>query len=152
MNVMYKYRRAKNGDISSLINLLKELTALEEDFAFDAVKHRLGLELLLGTSEDRVCVMVVEHNSKVVGMCSGQVVLSTAMGGKSIWVEDVIVSSEYRGKGIGRGLLLELRAWADEIGAKRLQLWADIDNTSAIKFYTHNGWKTANGIVLKSIL
>ena len=152
MNVMYNFRRAKNVDICFLVDLLKELTALEEDFIFDEDKHRRGLKLLMGTSGDLACVLVAEYNGKVIGMCSGQVVLSTAMGGKSIWVEDVVVSVEHRGEGVGKGLLSELKVWAEKVGAKRLQLWADKDNIPAIEFYKHNGWHTANGIVLKNLL
>lgn len=149
---MYTYRRGEKNDIEALIGLLEELTALEEDFDFDAGKHRDGLELLLEAPANKVCVIVAEYSGIVVGMCTGQVVLSTAMGGMSVWVEDVVVSSKHRGRGVGKKMLVELERWArDEAGAKRMQLWADMDNTAAIDFYNKNGWATANGIVLKNI-
>ncbi len=150
---MYNYRRAVVSDIESLIELLRELTALEEDFDFDRDKHRAGLELLLAAQPEKVCLLVAAQGAEIVGMCSGQVVLSTAMGGGSVWVEDVVVSSKHRGKGIGKALLTHLRDWAEsEAKAKRMQLWADKDNTPAITFYNRNGWKKANGIVLKKNL
>ncbi len=146
-------RYAEKEDFSALIELLRELTALEEDFDFDEDKHRQGLDLLTAAPEDRACVIVAELSGKVVGMCTGQAVFSTAMGGVSIWVEDVVVTGACRGRGIGKSLLRHLQEWAVGIaGAKRLQLWADMDNKSAIDFYNHNGWFTANGIVIKKLL
>ncbi len=150
---MYNFRRATYSDIDSMVGLLKELTELEEDFDFDEEKHRTGIDLLLAAPEQKACIIVAEVDGEVVGMCSGQTVLSTAMGGISVWVEDVVVTKLHRGKGLGRKILERLEEWAQcGAGAKRMQLWADKDNTPAITFYNRNGWKKANGIVLKKNL
>ena len=40
---------------------------------------------------DKSCVLVAEYNKKVVGMCTGQLLVSTAEGGFKVIVEDVVV-------------------------------------------------------------
>lgn len=152
---MYKFRRATSNDIPDLISLLRELTELEEDFDFSPEKHQSGLELLLAAPEDKACILVAEDTceNRVVGMCSAQVAISTAMGGYSVWVEDVVIASSCRGKGIGKSMLEKLKEWAETTAkASRLQLWADRDNLPAIEFYTATGWNITNGIVLKTII
>ena len=148
----YCCRRATPKDIPVLVELLRLLTELEVDFTFDAQKHETGLKLLLAAPQDKVCILVAEVQNCIAGMCTGQKVISTVMGGGSVWVEDVVVGKEYRGLGIGRMLLTELQRWAlEEAGASRIQLWADMDNKSALDFYQHTGWKLCNGIVLKKL-
>ena len=145
-------RRAVAGDIPAMIELLQALTALEVDFTFDVQKHEAGLKLLLSAPQDRVCLLVVEVQRKIAGMCTGQKVISTATGGGSVWVEDVVVGESYRGLGLGKKLLAGLQEWAqNEAESGRMQLWADRDNVTALEFYRHNGWQLTNGVVLKKL-
>src|SRR5512135_298498 len=93
-------RQASAADLDPLVLLLRALFAIEADFAFDESKQRRGLRLLL--ADDRACLLVAEAESAVVGMCSGQLVISTAEGGPSLLVEDVVVHESFRGRGVGR--------------------------------------------------
>lgn len=133
---------AREADIPALIELLAGLFALESDFSVDQVKQRRGLELLLVQPEDRAIVLVARSaKGKAVAMASAQLVISTAQGTSSAWVEDVVVQQSLRGQGIGRLLLLELLSWAQRQGATRAQLLADKSNTPALAFYRHAGWQ-----------
>lgn len=58
------------------------------------------------------CVIFAEENNSVVGVCTGQLTISTAEGTVSLLVEDVIVAKTWRGKGIGRQLLDRMSRWA----------------------------------------
>ncbi len=71
-------RPADAGDIETMIGLLQQLFLIEEDFTFDADRQRRGLELLL--ENDRSAIMVCEQAGQVIGMASGQLVVSTAEG------------------------------------------------------------------------
>jgi GNAT superfamily N-acetyltransferase len=73
-------------------------------------------------------------------MVTGQLVVSTAEGGASVLVEDMVVDGAERGLGVGRRLLDEIDRWAGERGATRLQLLADRDNAAALAFYDRTGW------------
>ena len=134
--------RASDTDIPALIELLAALFAIEGDFSADRSKQRGGLELLLSQPDDRAVVLVAStDDGKVAGMSSAQLVISTAEGAPSAWIEDVVVRQSLRGQGIARLLLQEVLAWAQRHGATRAQLLADNTNTPALDFYRHIGWQ-----------
>ncbi len=132
-------REAVRSDIDALVQLLKILFSMEEDFSFDETLQRRGLEMFLTHQKDR-CIMVAESEGNVIGMCSVQLLVSTAEGGLSGWVEDMVVSPSYHGKGVGQKLLVSIEKWAAERGATRLQLLADRNNQPALRFYDKMNW------------
>jgi GNAT superfamily N-acetyltransferase len=132
-------RKARITDVPEMVPLLRELFSVEADFEFDAARAQAGLELLL-EAERGGCVWVAEADRAIIGMCSLQVLISTAEGGPVGLIEDVIVSRDYRGKGIGGGLLEAAEAWAKAHGLTRLQLLADRSNADALAFYDRMGW------------
>jgi GNAT superfamily N-acetyltransferase len=120
--------------------LLRQLFTLEPDFAWNPRRQRAGLLAMLESASDRR-VLVACLGDLVVGMVTLQCVVSTAEGGLSGWVEDVVVDSAWRGKGIGRWLLMALENWAKARGLTRLQLLADRENLRAMEFYARHGWQ-----------
>ncbi|MCO1603587.1 GNAT family N-acetyltransferase [Desulfosporosinus nitroreducens] len=143
----YIIRRAVHSDVNCLIGLLEILFSIESDFTVEEFKQRSGLEMMLN-DDTRRCIMVAEINQQVVGMCTAQILVSTAEGGFVAVIEDLVVHKEYRGKGIGRGLLLSIESWAIAKGVKRLQLLADRNNTVALEFYKSLSWKSTQLICL----
>ncbi|MCO5387176.1 GNAT family N-acetyltransferase [Desulfosporosinus sp.] len=143
----YIIRRAVHSDVNCLIGLLEILFSIESDFTVEEFKQRSGLEMMLN-DDTRRCIMVAEINQQVVGMCTAQILVSTAEGGFVAVIEDLVVHKEYRGKGIGRGLLLSIESWAIAKGVKRLQLLADRNNTAALEFYKSLSWKSTQLICL----
>jgi GNAT superfamily N-acetyltransferase len=69
-----------------------------------------------------------------------QLTASTARGGLSAGVEDVVVDQTVRGRGIGRALLAAAEAWARGRGAVRIALLADEANLPALDFYDRLGF------------
>ena len=132
-------RAARQEELEPMVALLRLLFAIEADFRFDAARQRRGLGLLL--QDDRARVLVARVNGRVVGMCTGQVVISTAEGGPALLVEDVVVAPDHRGRGIGRALLVALADWASSRGVRRLQLLAAGNNGPALAFYDRLGWR-----------
>ena len=122
-------RQAASPDIPTLLKLLELLFSIEKDFIFNAEKQTKGLELLLG--ESRAAVLVAVEDGQVIGMCTGQLLISTAEGGLSALVEDVAVVPDWQGKGLGRRLINAVGEWAVRQGASRVQLLADRNNTPA---------------------
>ena len=91
-------------------------------------------------------------NGLPVGMVSMQVLISTAQGSKVGTIEDMIVSKDFRGRGIGKQLLNQMAIYAQEIGLTRLQLLADVENTPALEFYDKNNWQYTGMIALKKFI
>ena len=140
-------RRANHGDLNLMCALLEELFSLEADFSVDRQRQIKGLKMMV--AQDGARLLVAEAAGRVVGMCSGQVVVSTAEGGPAVLVEDVVVDTRWRGLGIGRLLLEAVLRWARKQGAGRLQLLADRDNKPALAFYEHLGWSKTRLICLR---
>ncbi len=144
---MATVRAARLDDLEPMVDLLRLLFTIEEDFNVDATRQRQGLALLL--REARACVLVAEAEGRVVGMCTGQLVISTAEGGPSLLVEDVVIATDHRGKGLGRELMAAMARWAGAQGATRMQLLADRNNLPALHFYERLGWRATALICLR---
>ena len=117
-------RQATKQDLDSMVKLLCQLFTIERDFAINPTKQRQGLELLL-ENERLARLWVAEQGSRVIGMITVQLLVSTAQGGRSALVEDLIVDSCYRNRGIGRQLVESVEQWCAANGVSRLQLLAD---------------------------
>lgn len=146
--MQYKLRRANHSDISSMIILLRTLFSLETDFEFNEVNQQKGLELMLEDLTNRY-IVVAELDGKSIGMCTAQILVSTAEGGISAVIEDLVVEEAYHRQGIGKELLLAVEGWAWERGVRRLQLLADRNNTRALEFYKGIHWKFTQLICLQ---
>ena len=141
-------RPARQDDIAAMAELLSMLFAVEEDFAVDTDKQRAGLEMVFQYPDGRYLV-VAEKQHQVVGMCSAQLLISTAEGGWKAIIEDVVVAKQLRGQGIGKRMLDELADWAGLQGASRKDLLADRDNIDGLKFYDRLNWRRTNLIALQ---
>lgn len=151
MNQNIVIRRAEMDDIDMLVELLTSLFTIETDFSIDPQKQQKGISLMIEQT-DKICVLVAEHNKRVVGMCSGQLMISTAEGGFKVIVEDVVVKEDKRGLGIGSALLSEIQKWAVSCGTSRMDLLADKRNNSALNFYKQQNWKQTEMIALQKHL
>ena len=141
-------RPAGTDDLAAMTRLLQELFSVETEFEFDGPKQRGGLQMLLDSS--MAGVWVAERRGRVVGMVTVQLVISTAEGGLSGLLEDLVVSSAYRRRGLGKALLSAAVKWSREQGATRMQLLADGRNVPALIFYRKQNWRQTNMIALRS--
>lgn len=148
----YAIGRANEADLPELVALLGVLFGIEQDFRADAERQARGLAMLLAESK-RAIVLVARQtgdDSRAVAMATAQLVISTAEGAPSAWIEDVVVAPEHRGRGLGTRLLAALLDWARTAGASRAQLLVDLDNAPALGFYEGLGW-TATRLAARRI-
>jgi GNAT superfamily N-acetyltransferase len=141
-------RSANGGDLDALVRLLGVLFSIEADFTPDERRQRRGLALMLQDRDQRIA-LVAERAGAVIGMVTAQLVVSTAEGGPSALVEDLVVDAAERGRGVGGRLLRELEARARVMGASRLQLLADRHNAGALRFYERAGWRPTQLVCLR---
>jgi ribosomal protein S18 acetylase RimI-like enzyme len=140
-------RTASIDDLDRLVGLLQVLFSIEEDFVFSAHKQRQGLELLLDSEQAHIVVAV--EADQIIGMATGQLLVSTAEGGLAMIIEDVVIAPGFRRRGHGRQLLLALARWGASRGAGRMQLLADRTNQPALDFYRYSGWTITQLICLR---
>ncbi|SHK98467.1 Ribosomal protein S18 acetylase RimI [Desulfatibacillum alkenivorans DSM 16219] len=142
-------RNAEFEDLEAMIGLLDELFAIEADFAADRAKQKRGLKLMLDGCGKHRCVKVAEAGGKVIGMCSAQLLVSTAEGAYSALVEDMVVTESLQKRGVGSMLLNAVTEWSRLRGVTRMQLLADKDNNPALSFYEKQGWSGTKLICLR---
>jgi GNAT superfamily N-acetyltransferase len=137
-----RIRRANKGDASEVLRLIQELAEYER--APDAVEaSEADLIATLFTQEPRVFCDLVEvddHGTpRVVGMALWFLNYSTWQGKHGIYLEDLFVRPEFRGRGFGKALLVHLARICVDQGYGRLQWWVLDWNTPAIAFYQSIG-------------
>lgn len=113
----------------------------------DPGKQERGIRLMLANNQ--AVILVAEKAGTVIGMCSGQLLISTAEGAPVSLVEDVVLLPEYRRMGIGSRLLAAAFDWTVQRGGRRLQLLADRNNLEGLQFYHSSGWMSTQLICLR---
>ncbi len=132
-------RKGTKEDVSSILSLIKELAVFEKEP--DAVIVTEPDLLRDGFSENPLYyTFVAEENGIVIGMALYYYRYSTWKG-KTIHLEDLIVSENKRGTGAGFALYKQIIAQGKLDGVKRIE-WNVLDwNTNAIQFYEKSGAK-----------
>lgn len=115
-------------DLAAYEKLLHEVDAREADVARD----------LFGP-DPRVFCEIAEWGGKRVGFALWFYTYSTFRGRHGIWLEDLFVDPEYRGKGIGKRLIERLAKRCADENLPRLAWWVLDWNTPAIDFYKSLG-------------
>lgn len=132
-------RKATKQDLPQILQLIKELAAFEnEPHAVEISIDDLEKD---GFSENSLyqCV-VAEIDTQIYGMALYYYRFSTWKG-KTIHLEDLIVSKDSRGKGIGYNLYKAVIAQAQKDNVKRVE-WVVLNwNKPAINFYEKSGAK-----------
>ena len=136
----FKVRPATLADVAVILELIRalatyerapnEVTATEKSLSEVLFANKPAAEVLLGfENQTAVGFAVFFHN------------FSTWLGRPGLYLEDLFVRPEHRGKGYGRALLIELAKIARERDCGRME-WAVLDwNESAIQFYRKLGAK-----------
>jgi len=141
MNTKIFIRSATENDVPVIFALIKELAEFEK--LADQIKT--SEEELRNTlfGEDRfVEILLAEYEQKVVGQALFFKNFSTFLGKPGIYLEDLYVKPDMRGKGIGKALLDKIISIAKERNFGRVE-WSVLDwNEPAIDFYKKIGAKT----------
>lgn len=82
-------------------------------------------------------ILAVE-DGKILGMASVTIIMGAGVG-KNAYLEDFVVSSEARGKGVGGKIWEEIIKWGKEKGAKRLEFTCGNGRDIAQAFYKNHG-------------
>lgn len=126
-------RKAAAGDVTAMLALIRELAEYEK--APLEVTNTADRMLQDGFGErPSYFAQVAEVNGIVVGVALFYPAYSTWKG-KYIYLDDIIVTQEFRGKGIGKLLFDAVGAFARETEANLLR-WHVLEwNEPAINFY-----------------
>jgi len=130
----FKIRESTIDDVPIILQLIRDLAEYERaPKAVVATKEGLR-EVLFGKRPSAEVVLAFE-NEQPVGFAVFFHNFSTWLGRPGLYLEDLFVRPDARGKGYGRALLVHLAKIAAERGCGRME-WAVLDwNEPAIKFY-----------------
>jgi GNAT superfamily N-acetyltransferase len=134
----FRIRRATPADVPIILELIRDLATYERaPSEVTATEGRL-LQVLFG--EKPVAeVLLASEGEAPVGFAVFFHNFSTWLGRPGLYLEDLFIRPEHRGKGYGRALLVDLAKIARDRGCGRME-WAVLDwNEPAIEFYKKLG-------------
>lgn len=131
---MFNFRFAKKEDIPLIFSFIKSLA--EYEYMEDAVvTDEKTLSEWIFDKQKAEVVFVLSPEGKETGFALFFHNFSTWLGRAGLYLEDLFVLPEERGKGYGKALLSYLASIAVERGCGRFE-WACLDwNTPSIEFY-----------------
>ncbi len=131
-------RKAEISDVPIVLDFIKKLAEYEK-LSHEVIATEEKLERYL-FGEEKVAEVVMGYFHEIpVGFALYFFNFSTFLARPGIYLEDLYVLEQYRGKGFGKALLAYLAKTAVEKGCGRLE-WAVLDwNEPSIEFYKSLG-------------
>ena len=131
-------RSATDADVPIILSLIRELAEYERE-PNAVVASEAGLREVLFGAKPSAEVLLGLEEGEPVGFAVFFHNFSTWLGRPGLYLEDLFVRPEKRGKGYGRAFLERLAQIAKERGCGRME-WAVLDwNEPAIQFYRKLG-------------
>ena len=130
-------RFANEDDCALILEFIKALAAYEKMSDEVVATESLLREWIF--DKQKAEVIFACEDGKEVGFALFFHNFSTFLGRAGIYLEDLFVLPEYRGKGYGKGLLKKLAQIAEERGCGRLEWWCLDWNQPSIDLYKSLG-------------
>ncbi|KGJ96854.1 GNAT family N-acetyltransferase [Colwellia psychrerythraea] len=134
-------RSAVAADSKQVLHFIKELAAYEKA-EHEVHATELTIEETIFSKDSHVNALICEQGGKPVGIAIYFYNYSTWLAKPGLYLEDLYVSPEHRGKGAGKLLLKKMAQIALEKGCGRFE-WSCLDwNTPSRDFYQSIGAKS----------
>ena len=140
-------RQAVTADIQPIISLLHQVDMVHHRLRPDLFKPYTTKyneeELALLFSDAAKPVFVYEENGEVLAHAFCQISEVTndrlLMDGKTMYIDDICVDEQARGRHVGKALFEFVRRYAQSIGCRTITLNVWAGNDAAEHFYTNMG-------------
>jgi GNAT superfamily N-acetyltransferase len=133
-----KIRPSRKDEALIILQLIKDLAEYEKATNEVKATEREIIETIFSDNPKVFCDFV-EVDGDIAGMAIWFLNYSTWQGKHGIYLEDLYVKPEYRGRGYGKALLQHLASICNERGYGRFQWWVLDWNSPAIEFYRSLG-------------
>ena len=135
-------RPARPGEASLVFQFVRQLAEYEK-LEHEVQATEAMIDAALFGEQPRVFCDIAEWDGEPVGFAVWFLNFSTFSGRPGIYLEDIFVRPAFRGRGVGKALMVHLARKCVENGWARLQ-WSVLDwNTPSIEFY-----KSLGGVLL----
>ena len=131
-------RPARRDEVGIVLQLIHDL-AVYEKAPNEVEATEKELRETIFSSDPKVFCDLVEVDGEIAGMAIWFLNYSTWQGKHGIYLEDLFIKPEYRGRGYGKALLKHLAKICDDKGYGRFQWWVLDWNSPAIEFYRSLG-------------
>lgn len=131
------FRNAERKDTALILRFIKELADYEK-MLDEVVADEATLETWIFEKQKAEVIFAVENGTEI-GFALFFHNFSTFLGRAGIYLEDLYVKPEHRGKGYGKAILKKLASIAVERGCGRLEWWCLDWNEPSIDFYLSLG-------------
>ncbi|MEM9481834.1 MAG: GNAT family N-acetyltransferase [Verrucomicrobiota bacterium] len=135
-------------DLPDLVELLLALFEEEQDFSPDKMRQEEGLRLIL-EQPNRGRIFVVRTDNTIIGMANVLIVISTAVGGFVLLLEDIIIHPAHRGQGFGTLLMTHIIQFAKSKDFKRITLLTDRVSAKSQSFFQDHGFDFSHMIPMR---
>lgn len=133
----FSFRYATRRDVPIILQFIRDLAEYEKMQSEVIATEEILTEWIF--DKNKAEVIFALEGDKEVGFALFFHNFSTFLGRAGLYLEDLYVKPEYRGRGYGKGLLQTLAGIAAERGCGRLE-WACLDwNRPSIDFYLSLG-------------
>ena len=144
----FRIRDAKPGDEKTVAELILALAEYEKMADRCQATPELMREALFGPKPSCECVLAELDTGRIAGFALFHATFSTFMAKPGLWLEDIFVHADLRGRGIGKALIAHGAKLCVARGYPRYE-WSVLDwNASSIAVYEalgaveKKGWKT----------
>ncbi len=149
-------RDMESKDYPEIDRLMKELHELHvkgRPDLYTELEHPYSREEFEKiVSDPEIIAILAEEKSVVIGLCIGTLRKKSGMVEmKTMYIEDLIVDRNFRGKGIASQLYEEMEERGRNTGAKRLDLMVWEFNNDAKRFYEKQGMRPQRYIYEKEL-
>lgn len=132
-----EFRYAERKDSALILRFIKEL-AMYEKMLDEVIADEKTLTEWIFDKQKAEVIFLMEEKEEV-GFALFFHNFSTFLGRAGIYLEDLYVRPEYRGKGYGKAIFKKLASIAVERGCGRLEWWCLDWNKPSIEFYLSLG-------------
>ncbi|MEL6193905.1 MAG: GNAT family N-acetyltransferase [Bacteroidota bacterium] len=131
-------RQAEKSDVQTILEFIKGLAEYEHLSHEVVATEELLTDALFSENKVVYCKLAFEGDTPI-GFALYFYNFSTFLGRKGIYLEDLFVDPDHRGKGYGKALLVSLAKQAVEEDCGRVE-WSVLDwNEPSINFYKSLG-------------
>ncbi|MCC7204924.1 MAG: GNAT family N-acetyltransferase [Phycisphaeraceae bacterium] len=131
-------RTAAGADVPAVLAMMRQLYAME-DCPFDPARAERALRGLLAEPV-RGGIILAERDGGPIGYMVATFSYSLEMAGLILLVDELFVTAEHRGRGVGSSLLAEAERIAREKGVTTMILEVNRDNPDAARLYERAGY------------
>jgi ribosomal protein S18 acetylase RimI-like enzyme len=128
MSIAYRPMRAGEEDAVAVM-----VRQLPKDIGLTTVPKLTGVALR--RDGDLVKVTVAENSGLIVGMATWTLIYSSWRAAKGVYICDLYVMSQVRGKRVGENILAATAREAAKLGAAYMKLEVDSSNAAGLRFY-----------------